>query len=218
MTNFQPNPVPPQWNPAPDPAAVRAQAKANRPWYKKKRWWLSGLVVVVVIGAAAGMGVSEESGGEPADVASASSSLEADAQPAATNQAEPSTARTTTDRPTSAAKAKTTTVEKETPAQTSGQRNALRAAKNYLSISPFSRQGLIEQLSSSAGDGYSVADATYAADNVGANWNEQAAKAAKNYLEIMPFSRQGLIEQLSSSAGDGYTVQQATYGVDKAGL
>lgn len=26
-----------------------AQAKAMRPWYKKKRWWFAGLVVVVLI-------------------------------------------------------------------------------------------------------------------------------------------------------------------------
>lgn len=41
---------------------------------------------------------------------------------------------------------------------------AYQAAKNYLSISPFSRQGLIEQLSSSAGDKYTVAEATFGAD------------------------------------------------------
>ena len=79
-------------------------------------------------------------------------------------------------------------------------------------------QGLIEQLSSEYGDGYSVQDATYAADHVGADWNEQAARAAENYLDTMPFSRQGLIEQLSSDFGDQYTLEQAEYGVTQAGL
>ena len=83
---------------------------------------------------------------------------------------------------------------------------------------PFSRDGLIEQLSSEYGDGYSVEDATFAADNVGADWNEQAAKAAQNYLDLMPFSRDGLIEQLTSDYGDQYTLEQATYGVDQTGL
>jgi hypothetical protein len=101
---------------------------------------------------------------------------------------------------------------------TAGQANALKAAQNYLSFTAFSRKGLIHQLSSSAGDGYSVKDATYAAEHVNANWNEQAAKAAKNYLSMTAFSRQGLIHQLSSSAGDNYTLDQAKYGVKKAGL
>ena len=76
------------------------------------------------------------------------------------------------------------------PDLTAGQANALKAAENYLSFTPFSRKGLIRQLSSSAGDGYSVKDATYAADHVKVNWNEQAAKAAKNYLGMTSFSRQ----------------------------
>lgn len=62
------------------------------------------------------------------------------------------------------------------PAQqyTTAQENAFGAAKDYLatsgfslSTSHFSRSGLIEQLSSSYGDGYTVAQATYAADQVG---------------------------------------------------
>ena len=106
----------------------------------------------------------------------------------------------------------------EAPAMTSGQENALEAAENYRDTMPFSYEGMIGQLSSEAGDGYSKKDATFAADHVDANWNEQAAKAAKNFLDIMPFSRNGLIEQLSSDAGDQYTLKQATYGVNKAGL
>lgn len=101
---------------------------------------------------------------------------------------------------------------------TLSQKNALKAAQNYLAIMPFSHAGLIKQLSSTYGDGYSVEDATFAADNVKVDWNEQAAKAAKNYLELTPFSRQGLIDQLTSPYGDGFTVEQATYGVDQTGL
>lgn len=41
---------------------------------------------------------------------------------------------------------------------------AFKAAKKDLSISPFSRQGLIEQLSSSAGDKYTVEQVTFGAD------------------------------------------------------
>jgi hypothetical protein len=101
---------------------------------------------------------------------------------------------------------------------TAAQANASRSAKQYLSLTPFSRAGLIRQLSSSAGDGYSLPDATYGVDAQHADWNAQAALSAKQYLKLMPFSRDGLIQQLSSSAGDGYTNAEAVYGVTAAGL
>lgn len=100
---------------------------------------------------------------------------------------------------------------------TAAQRNAVRSAQQYLRLSGFSRAGLIEQLSSSYGDGYAVADATAAVDSLNVDWNENAAKSAKNYLKIMGFSCNGLIEQLSSSAGDKYTLSQARYGAQQAG-
>ena len=105
------------------------------------------------------------------------------------------------------------------PAQglTGPQKNAVRSAESYLGFSGFSRDGLIEQLSSSAGDGYSVADATAAVDSLSVDWNEQAARSAQQYLSMMGFSCNGLIEQLSSDAGDKYTVSQATYGAKQAG-
>jgi len=40
-------------------------------------------------------------------------------------------------------------------------------SRNYLQISSFSCQGLIQQLSSSAGNKYTVAQAQYAATKVG---------------------------------------------------
>lgn len=100
---------------------------------------------------------------------------------------------------------------------TGPQKNAVRSAKQYLSISGFSRNGLIQQLSSDAGDGYRVADATTAVDSLNVDWDQQAARSAKHYLSLMGFSCKGLIQQLSSSAGDQYTVSQATYGAKQAG-
>jgi hypothetical protein len=88
----------------------------------------------------------------------------------------------------------------------------LRAARNYIEVMPFSRSGLIKQLEF---EGYSTSDATFAVDELGPNWNEQAARAAKNYLDVMPFSRSALIDQL---VFEGYTREQATYGVDQTGL
>ena len=100
---------------------------------------------------------------------------------------------------------------------TGPQNNAVRSAKQYLSMQGFSRSGLIEQLSSDAGDGYKTADAAVAVDSLNVDWKEEAVRSAKQYLTIQGFSCKGLIQQLSSSAGDRYTVSQATYGAQKAG-
>lgn len=100
---------------------------------------------------------------------------------------------------------------------TGPQQNAVRSAENYLSMTGFSRDGLIQQLSSDAGDGYDVGDATVAVDSLDVDWKEEAVRSAKNYLSMSGFSCNGLIEQLSSSAGDKYTRSQATYGAKQAG-
>lgn len=100
---------------------------------------------------------------------------------------------------------------------TGPQRNAVRSAESYLAFAGFSRTGLIEQLSSTFGDGYDVADATVAVDSLGVDWNRQAVRSADSYLSFMGFSCNGLIEQLSSDAGDGFTVQQAQFGAQQAG-
>ncbi|MGB3476027.1 MAG: Ltp family lipoprotein [Mycobacterium sp.] len=89
------------------------------------------------------------------------------------------------------------------------EQNAVRSANDYLSMSSFSRQGLIDQLV--VGEGYSTEDATLAVNSLTVDWNQQAVKAARDYLSMSPFSRQGLVEQLV--VGDGYTQSQAEYGV-----
>lgn len=110
-----------------------------------------------------------------------------------------------------------TPVEQHAVSLSGPQNNAVRSARQYLSFQGFSRNGLIQQLSSSAGDGYDVADATVAVDSLQVDWNAEAVKSAKQYLSMQGFSCKGLIQQLSSSAGDKYTVSQATYGARQAG-
>lgn len=95
--------------------------------------------------------------------------------------------------------------------------NAIRSAEGYLRMTGFSRDGLIEQLSSPYGDGYSVSDATAAVDSLSVDWNAQAVRSAEQYLQMTGFSCSGLIEQLSSDFGSKYTVGQATYGAQQAG-
>ncbi len=71
---------------------------------------------------------------------------------------------------------------------TGSQKNAARSAKQYLSVAGFSRDGLIQQLSSDAGDGYEISDATVAVDSLNIDWNQEAVKSAKQYLSMMGFS------------------------------
>lgn len=96
---------------------------------------------------------------------------------------------------------------------------ATKAARNYLETMPFSKRGLIQQLSSEAGDKYPIADATSAVNSLSdVDWNEQAAKAAKNYLDTMPFSCSALKDQLASESGDKYTPAQAAYGASQTSV
>lgn len=94
---------------------------------------------------------------------------------------------------------------------TTEQLNALASAENYIDLMGFSYSGLIDQLEF---EGYSTDAATYAADNCGADWNEEAAESAQNYMDVMSFSRQGLIDQLIY---EGFTQEQAEYGASAVG-
>ena len=99
------------------------------------------------------------------------------------------------------------------------EQNAIQAAQQYLSLeSGFSQAGLIQQLSSSAGDGYPLAVATAAVDSLNVDWNAQAVLAAKAYLKTAPFSCSGLEQQLDSSSGSQFTAAQATYAATQVGL
>jgi hypothetical protein len=106
-------------------------------------------------------------------------------------------------------------VIRQEKAERRANRRALQSAESYLAMSGFSKKGLYEQLSSSAGEGFTQAEAQYAVDHVDANWNKEAVESARSYLEMSPMSRDALIEQLSSSAGEGFTYEQAVYAVNK---
>lgn len=94
---------------------------------------------------------------------------------------------------------------------TSGEKNALSKANDYLAYTAFSHDGLVEQLKY---EGFSQSEAQYGADNCGADWKEQAAKKAKDYLSYTAFSYNGLIEQLEY---EGFTNAEAQYGADNCG-
>ena len=89
---------------------------------------------------------------------------------------------------------------------------AQQAAQQYLQTQAFSRQGLIDQLDSSAGSQYSQSAATQAVGSLSVDWDKQAVQAAQQYLQTQPFSCAALVEQLASSAGSQFTQAQAEYG------
>lgn len=91
------------------------------------------------------------------------------------------------------------------------QRNAIRSAKSYLNVYPFSYQGLVAQLEF---ENYSHEDAVFGVENCNADWIEQAIKSAKTYLNVSPFSYQGLVKQLEF---DGFTHEEAVYGAESNG-
>ncbi len=158
-----------------------------------------GLVVAIAIAG----GSSTTTSSEQATTGSSSTSSAPAAQPAST----PAKAATPQEEP----------VAKEEPEMTSAQENALESAHSYVDMSGFSKKGLINQLSSSAGEGFSKADAKFAANNVGADWKQEALESAQSYIDMSGFSKQGLIEQLSSSTGEGFTRAEATYAVNNVG-
>lgn len=130
-----------------------------------------------------------------------------------TTKKETTTRKETTTKRETTTRRETTTKKPEynyNSGSSAGQRNALEAAKRYLSAMPFSHKGLIEQLEY---EGYTYSEAKYAADNCGADWYAQAVKHAKQYLDTMPFSRSDLISQLEY---EGYTYDQAVYGVNQS--
>lgn len=140
-------------------------------------------------------------------LAEAEEKLAATPTPSPTPEPSPSPAPEATAKATEAP-----TPEPKQEAVSAGKKNALKMAKSYLDYSGFSYTGLIEQLEY---EKFTNEEATYAADNCGADWNEQAARVAQSYLDYSAFSRDGLIEQLEY---EGFTNDQAVYGVNAVGL
>ena len=171
------------------------ETKPNLPWFKKKAVVIPlGILVFIIV-----LNITKGPSGDSATPESSDSSNSMTTEePTTTPDSEVTTEPEVTEEPAA-------------PEETMGQSNARQSAENYLSVSAFSRKGLIEQLKF---ESYSTADATYAVDAISVDWNEQAAKSAENYLSISSFSRSSLIEQL---VFEGFTQAQASYGATAAG-
>jgi colicin import membrane protein len=237
MTNNTPRPNGQPWeqHPGGQHPGGKAEAKAARPWYKKKRVIIPAgvLALLIGIGSCGGGGEdpsSDQSGqvqettaaAEPTADAAAEASAEAaekaeaEAEARAKEEAEAEAAKKAEEEAAAKQAEEEAAAKAEAEAKaaegTLSQQNALRSAQNYLDFQAFSRSGLIKQLEF---EEYSTEDATWAVDRVEVDWNEQAAKSAQNYLDFQAFSRQGLIDQLIF---EGFTAKQAEYGVSQTGL
>ena len=168
--------------------------KAKKPFYK--RWWFWLIVVILLLGSC---GSDTEA---PVEDSPATESVAAELP-----------AETTAAVATEETVADTQEIEAPTVADTAtvGQKNALRKAHDYLDYTAFSHTGLIDQLEY---EGFTTEEATYAADNCGADWFDQAAKKAESYLDYSAFSYTGLIGQLEY---EGFTTEQATQAADNCG-
>lgn len=102
---------------------------------------------------------------------------------------------------------------------TAEQKYAFASGLTYLEVMAFSKQRLIDQLSSEYGDNYPLEVAEFAVNAIEeqglVDWDAECEEAAKNYLDFMSFSKQGLIDQLSSEYGEQFTVEQAERAVEK---
>jgi hypothetical protein len=185
----------------PQPGYQPPQQPPRKPWVARHKV-LSGLIAV---GAIAIIAVAASSSNKPSTPA-------ADSTTAASSPASPAEA------PSSAAasSAPSTPAAPASPSMTGAQQQAVDAAEDYLSGGQgFSDQGLLNQLTSSYGDGFSKSDAEFAINYLNPNWDQQAVDAAQGYLGGgQGFSDQGLLQQLTSSAGNGFTEAQAEYAIN----
>lgn len=97
---------------------------------------------------------------------------------------------------------------------------AVESAKGYLTMGQgFSRYGLLQQLTSSSGEGMARPDALFAIGFLHPNWDRQAVESAKGYLKMGEgFSRSSLFQQLTSTSGEGFTPAQANFALRKVGM
>jgi len=175
------------------PQAPKRQKRKSWPARHKVLTGLVGFGALIVIIAAA------SASNKPSTTASDTS--------VAGNSTSPSVAASSA----AASSAASTAAAPAGPSMTGEQQQAVDAAQGYLSEGQgFSKQGLLGQLTSNAGNGFEKANAEFAINYLNPSWDQQAVDAAQGYLsEGQGFSEQGLLGQLTSSAGSGFTAAQA---------
>jgi Host cell surface-exposed lipoprotein len=203
-----PKPTPEGWR-APEPQ----KPKGKHP-LRKVVLWTAALGTVTLIGVAIGAATSKDNPAPAQHPAASQWNPDGSSKAASSPGSNPFSDSDPSNDPNYQPPASHVDV----PEPTVAQEQALESAKSYLDMGGFSRAGLIDQLHSSAGEGFKMADAKWAVNHAHANWNHQAVLSAKSYLDMGGFSRASLIDQLSSSAGEGFTLAQATYAANQVGL
>lgn len=93
-------------------------------------------------------------------------------------------------------------------------KSALKKAREYATTMDMSKDGVYDQLSSSAGEDFSAEASQYAVDHLtNINWNKNALAKAKDYQDDQAMSPNSIREQLTSSAGEKFTPEQADYAI-----
>lgn len=125
-----------------------------------------------------------------------------------------------TNQPVASTPAQPTPVAPPQPSYSVPQQQAIASAESYLSDGQgFSKLGLIQQLSSHYGEGFSQKLARFAVNHVSVNWRHQAVLSARGYMSSQPgWSFNGLVQQLNSPFGENFTLAQAEYAAHKVGL
>lgn len=178
------------------------EVKTKKPWYK--RWWVWVLIVIAaifVIGAIAGGGDDD---GDDDSTASKPRTHKVQKKKAPAKKKEDTDENDASSESSKPAKPKVPTEYK----------NALATAEEYNEDQPMSKAGLLDQLTSSDGEGFTQAAGEYAVNHLKANWNENALKCAKTYQKEEHLSRADVQSQLSSSVddgGEGFTSEQVQY-------
>lgn len=98
----------------------------------------------------------------------------------------------------------------EGPELTSSQEQALETAQQRTDREGYGRTALVQTLEFE--DGFSKADATFAANNVSANWKEEAVERAQIRVDRdSPYLPTSLIAHLKQ---EGFSRAEATFAVD----
>jgi host cell surface-exposed lipoprotein len=178
----------------------------RKPWSARRKvltglMAFGALVVVIVVASA-----SSKPSSTASDTGAASSSA------SASTAASPSAAVSSA----AASSAPSTPAASASPSMTGAQQQAIESAESYLSEGQgFSKQGLLNQLTSSFGEGFPKSDAEFAIKYLKPNWDQQAVDSAQGYLsEGQGFSQQSLLQQLTSTSGEGFTEAQGEYAIN----
>jgi hypothetical protein len=91
--------------------------------------------------------------------------------------------------------------------------SALIKGQEYANRMYMSKKAIYDQLTSDYGEKFSPEAATYAINNIKANWNKNALQKAKDYQEEQNMSPDAIYDQLTSDSGEQFTPEEANYAV-----